>query len=241
MKGYAVYESVESDGSNDLVIRYAPLVKRIADHLASRLPSNVQFDDLTQAGMIGLLEAVRQYDAAQGASFQTYAGIRVRGAMLDEIRRLDWTPRSVHRRAREVAGAIRAIENRTGGEPRDREVAAYLGMPLEDYHRILLDASTARLFSLDEADPVTGEPREPAGDERQPEETLANEDFRRDLAGVIRGLPEREQLIMQLYYDEELNLREIGAVLGVSESRISQIHGRIMLKLRAGLADWIDG
>lgn len=240
MRGHAVYAVVESEGPNDLVVRHAPLVKRIAHHLGSRMPSSVQLDDLIQAGMIGLLEAARQYDPGQGASFQTYAGIRVRGAMLDEIRRLDWTPRSVHRRIREVADAVREIEHRSGREARDREVAEHLDMSLRDYHQVLQDAATAHLFSLDEADPLTDQPQEPAGSARRPEEVLADHRVQRDLAEAIRNLPEREQLVMQLYYDEELNLREIGEVLGVSESRVSQIHGRILLKLRAGLTEWMD-
>jgi RNA polymerase sigma factor for flagellar operon FliA len=239
MNGRAMYEQVAGRYGDDLVIRNAPLVKRIAHHLANRLPPSVQLDDLIQAGMVGLLEAARQYDAGQGASFATYAGIRIRGAMIDEIRRLDWTPRSVHRKSRGVAEAIHELENQLGREPRDHEVAEALGMSLEDYHHVLADASSARLFSMDQEDPLTGEAHDVAADGPLPEELLANERFQADLAAAIRNLPEREQLIMQLYYEEELNLREIGAVLGVTESRISQIHGRIMLKLRGGLADWI--
>ncbi len=240
MNGRAMYEQVEGHRGNDLVLRHAPLVKRIAHHLASRLPASVQLDDLIQAGMVGLLEAARQYDSGQGASFSTYAGIRIRGAMIDEIRRLDWTPRSVHRKYRGVAEAIHELENYLGREPRDHEVADALGMDLDEYHQVLADAAGARLFSMDQEDPVTGEAHDVAGDGPLPEEILADEDFHGDLADAIRELPEREQLIMKLYYEEELNLREIGAVLGVTESRISQIHGRIMLKLRAGLADWVS-
>jgi len=240
MNGHAMYEQVRSGSADDVVVRHAPLVKRIAHHLASRLPASVQVEDLIQAGMIGLLEAARQFDANQGASFSTYAGIRIRGAMLDEIRRLDWTPRSVHRKAREAAEAIRAIEHRTGREARDTEVAETLGIGVDEYHRILQDSASARVFSIDQDDADGGEHWEPAGDTPSPETMLGREGFQDDLAAAIRKLPEREQLIMQLYYDEELNLREIGEVLGVTESRVSQIHGRIMLKLRGHLADWMD-
>jgi len=241
MIGHAMYAAVEGQaGCNDLVTAHAPLVKRIAHHLVGRLPANVQVEDLIQAGMIGLLEACRQYDAGQGASFATYAGIRIRGAMIDEVRRLDWTPRSVHRKSREVGDAIQSLENRLGREPRDQEVASELGIGMEELHHTLADSSSARLFSIDEADPDTGEAREPAGDGPSPLDTLSSGDFQDSLAEAIAGLPEREQLVMQLYYDEELNLREIGEVLGVTESRISQIHGRIMLKLRAQLADWVE-
>lgn len=240
MNGYAMYAAVEQQGENDLVVRHAPLVKRLAHHLISRLPASVQLDDLIQAGMIGLLEAARQYDASQGASFQTYASIRIRGAMLDEMRRLDWTPRSVHRKAREVAEATREIENETGREATDAEVAARIGISLDEYHHILCDVSTSKVFSIDQEDSETGGVPETPGDEPTPLAMLEEAGFRRALAAAIAELPERERLVMALYYDEELNLREIGAVLGVSESRVSQIHGRIMLKLRGLMAEWAD-
>ncbi len=236
----AAYQAVEAQKANDLVVGNAPLVKRIALHLSARLPDTVLLDDLIQAGMIGLLEASRQFDPTQGASFQTYAGIRIRGAMLDEIRRMDWTPRSVHRKSREVAGVIREIEHRTGRDARDSDVVQALGISLEEYHQILLDSSVSRMFSIDEEDPDTGETREPAGNAPEPVTELEDAAFRQSLADAIRQLPEREQLVMSLYYEQELNLKEIGAVLGVSESRVSQIHGRIMLKLRGHLADWTE-
>ncbi|KAB7627164.1 RNA polymerase sigma factor FliA [Alkalilimnicola sp. S0819] len=237
MIGHAMYNEVEQQGDNDVVVRHAPLVKRIAHHLMNRLPPSVQLEDLIQAGMIGLLEAARHYDASQGASFQTYAGIRIRGAMLDEIRRLDWTPRSVHRKGRGVAEAIHELENLLGREPRDAEVAEAMGIGLEEYHRILQDVANARVFSIDDEDSDAGRER---GDEGLgPLAQLQEAGFSQDLTEAIAELPEREQLVMALYYDEELNLKEIGAVLGVSESRVSQIHGRIMLKLRKHLADWV--
>jgi RNA polymerase sigma factor for flagellar operon FliA len=240
MNGYAMYSQVEQQGDNDLIVRHAPLVKRIAHHLMNRLPASVQVEDLIQAGMIGLLDAARHYDATQGASFQTYAGIRIRGAMLDEIRRLDWTPRSVHRKGREVAETVREIENRTGRDAKDSEVAEAMGISLDEYHQILQDVASSRVFSIDHDDSESGESPEPAGDEPSPLAVLQEAGFQDALTEAIAALPEREQLVMQLYYDEELNLREIGAVLGVSESRISQIHGRIMLKLRSLMADWIE-
>ncbi|WP_435104292.1 RNA polymerase sigma factor FliA [Arhodomonas sp. AD133] len=240
MNGPSMYEAVQGQCGDDLLVRHAPLVRRIAHHLANRLPPSVQLEDLIQAGMVGLLEAARQFDAGQGASFQTYAGIRIRGAMLDEIRRLDWTPRSVHRRSREAGEVIQALEHELGREPRDAEVAQRLGVSLDEYHATLTDAASARLFSIDQEDPTTGEAHEPQGDGPSPQDVLADRGFRADLAAAVAKLPEREQLVMQLYYDEELNLREIGEVLSVSESRISQIHGKIMLKLRAHLADWIE-
>lgn len=238
MNGHAMYSQVQRQGDNDLVVQHAPLVKRIAHHLINRLPPSVQLEDLIQAGMIGLLEAARQYDASQGASFSTYAGIRIRGAMLDEMRRLDWTPRSVHRKGREVAEVVRAIENRTGRDAKDHEVAAELGIELEEYHQILQDVASSRVFSIDQEDSDSGEAPDYASDFPTPLAMLQEEGFQEALAEVIATLPEREQLVMQLYYDEELNLKEIGAVLGVGESRVSQIHGRILLKLKTQMAQW---
>lgn len=220
------------------------LVKRIAYHLKGRLPSSVQVEDLMQAGMIGLIEAMQKYDASQGASFETYAGIRIRGAMLDEIRKGDWTPRSVHRKAREVSEAVRAVENRTGREARDEEVASEMGISMDEYHQALKDAVTTQVLSIDQPDhDDLSEDQislQDAADEGEPMKDLLHNQFHEHLSQAISSLPEREQLVMSLYYDEELNLKEIGAVLGVSESRVCQIHGQALTRIRARLKDWID-
>lgn len=241
MSGIALYASVQAPGLDAIVGQHAALVKRIAYHLMGRLPSNVQIEDLIQAGMVGLLEAARQYDHAQGASFETYAGIRIRGAMLDELRRYDWTPRSVHRKARDVAEAIRVIEARTGRDARDAEVAEYLGLALSEYHQVLQDTVSCRMFSLDElleaGDTVLDECADSAA---PPVEALTQSGFAKALADAIAGLPERERLVISLYYEEELNLREIGEVLGVSESRVCQLQSQAMLRLRARMQDWLD-
>jgi RNA polymerase sigma factor for flagellar operon FliA len=237
--GALMYSEVQTASMNDIVLQYAPLVKRIAHHLLLRMPSSVQVDDLVQSGMIGLLEAARKYDLSKGASFETYAGIRIRGAMLDEIRKGDWAPRSVHRKTRQVADAIKAVEMRTGTDARDQDVAAELEMSLEDYHAILQDASGSRLFSFD--DMLEGDDsmiEKVAGEVPNPLEGLQNDMFRGELAAAIATLPEREQLVLALYYDEELNLKEIGQVLGVSESRVSQIHTQAALRLRSRLNGW---
>ena len=241
MNGAAMYTEQDSD-SDDLVARHAVLVKRIAFHLMSRLPPSVQADDLIQAGMIGLLEAACKYDASQGASFETYAGIRIRGAMLDEIRRTDWTPRSVHRKARQVAEAVRQIENEQGRDARDVEVAEKLGISLDEYHRIIQDATGCRVFSIDDGNGPGDEPAPLPGARlpNEPLENLQNSDFKAALAEAIAGLPERERLVMAMYYDEELNLREIGEVLGVSESRVCQIHGQALIRLRARMGEWVE-
>ena len=242
MSGVAMYTAVQANDSNDLVVQHVPLVKRIANHLMGRLPDSVQLDDLIQSGLLGLLEAAKHYDANQGASFETYAGIRIRGAMLDELRRSDWTPRSVHRKSRLVSEAIRDIEIKFGRDARDSEVAELMEISIEEYQQILQDSLSCKTFSVEEL--IQGE----AGIieavyavSEQPEQLLLKQNFQKALASAIHELPEREQLVISLYYDEELNLREIGQVLEVSESRVSQICSQAMLRLRARLADWLEG
>ena len=222
---------------DELVDRYAPLVKRIAHHLRARLPESVQAEDLIQAGMIGLLEAARKFEDNRGASFETYAGIRIRGSMLDEIRRGDWAPRSVHRDARKIAGAIAMVEKKLGREARDYEVAAEMNLSIEEYHLKVRDSLSCRLFSYEDMQ-GDGDGPEIAGSDASPFDDLARSRFLDRLGEAISLLSQREQLVLALYYDEELNLKEIGAVLGVSESRISQIHGQAALRLRARLHSW---
>jgi RNA polymerase sigma factor FliA len=237
VRGIAAYTETAAASADDLVKAHLSLVKRIAYHLIARLPASVQVDDLIQAGLIGLLEAAGHYDAAQGASFETYAGIRVRGAMLDEIRRYDWVPRSVHRKSRAIAQAYAEIERAEGRAANDSEVARKLGMSVEDYYQALQDASAARLFSLDDGEEGM-QLGDVLSDERAgPERQLEDDDYRRTLAKHIGKLPERERLVLSLYYDEELNLREIGEVLGVSESRVCQIHNQALLRLRGRMAN----
>jgi len=239
MNAHAMYNEVETVDPDGLVAANANLVKRIAFHLMNRLPPSVQAEDLIQAGMIGLLEASRHYDPSQGASFETYAGIRVRGAMLDEIRRSDWTPRSVHRKSREAAEVLRNLEQATGRDAKAAEVADLLGLELSQYHLILTESSAAHIFSFDQPDEHTGETIAlPQSDESTPGEQIEYQSFRNALAEAIKNLPERESLVMSLYYDEDLNLREIGEILGVSESRVCQIHGQALVRLKARLAEW---
>lgn len=237
--GTALYNEVQTESMNDIVMRYAPLVKRIAHHLLLRMPASVQLDDLLQSGMIGLLEAARKYDLSKGASFETYAGIRIRGAMLDEIRKGDWAPRSVHRKSRRVAEAIKTIEMRTGTDAKDHDVAAELGMDLNEFHAILQDASGSRLFSFDDLmDGDDSAIEKLAGELPNPLDGFQKNAFKEELAAAIDGLPEREKLVLSLYYDEEMNLKEIGQIIGVSESRVSQIHTQAAMRLRSRLAEW---
>lgn len=237
----AAYGSARGDSPEALLERYSPLVKRIAHHLLARLPASVQVDDLIQAGVIGLLEAARNYDAGKGASFETFAGIRIRGAMIDEVRRGDWAPRSVHRNGRRLQEAMRHLEKRLGRDPSDAEVAAELAMSLDEYHALAQDSVCTRLFSLEELAGEEGRPDDfIAGAEPSPEQSVQSESLRRQLAQAIGQLPERERLVLSLYYGDELNLKEIGLVLGVSESRVSQIHSQAALRLRARLGGWTN-
>ncbi len=213
------------------VLAYAPLVKRIACHMLGRLPSWVSLDDLIQAGMVGLLEASRSFDPAQGVSFETYAGHRIRGAILDELRRGDWTPRSLHRKAREVARVIQDLEQARGGRVGEAEIARALNMELGEYQRLLQELNACRLLPLEE---------DSEGTEEGPPEAVLEAQRLEDLARALDALPERERLVLSLYYNDGLNLKEIGAVLGVSESRVCQIHGQALLRLRARMASWIS-
>ncbi|MBI1425386.1 MAG: FliA/WhiG family RNA polymerase sigma factor [Gammaproteobacteria bacterium] len=242
MNGAAMYASEKPRVvRNDLVEKHAPLVKRIACHLINRLPASVQLEDLVQAGMIGLLEASRNYDEGQGASFETYAGIRIRGAMLDEIRKNDWAPRSVHRKARMVAEAVRNIEHANGRDARDTEIAQSLEITLEEYYKILQDNSYHKILSVEDM----GLGEESLLDNISDNapgilDGLQKDDMQRIIAEAVASLPERERLVMALYYDEELNLREIGAVMGVSESRVSQIHSQAVIRLQARMANRLN-
>jgi RNA polymerase sigma factor for flagellar operon FliA len=234
---------VDQVPQQDLVLKHADLVKRIAYHLVSRMPPNVEVDDLIQAGMLGLLDAAKHYSANKGANFETYAGIRIRGAMLDEVRKSDWTPRSVHRNMREMADVIRRIENEKGHDATPADIAGALGVSIEEYHKLVQDAASCRLFSFDQMGSTDDEtsPADHARDERPgPFDNIRDTGFRDALAGAIAVLPEREKLVLSLYYDEDMNLREIGEVLEVSESRVCQIHGQALVRLRARLAEWLS-
>lgn len=231
----------DEDEPERLVATHVDLVRRIAHHLAARLPASVQIEDLMQSGMVGLIEASRQFRSGQGATFATYAGIRIRGAMIDELRRSDWTPRSVHRNSRRIAEAIAAVEAREGRAAREREIAAQLHVTLDEYHAMLRDSASATVLGIED---LFGEEDDPdrhlPASEQAPSERLESERFREALAAALGTLPEKERLVLALYYDEELNLREIGAVLAITESRVSQIRSQAIHRLRARLREWID-
>ncbi|MDB6096306.1 MAG: DNA-directed polymerase [Francisellaceae bacterium] len=234
-----IKKDIKGQKTNEEVIeQYSTLVKRIAHHLLARLPPSVYADDLIQAGMIGLLEAYKNFDVNKGASFETYAGIRIRGSMLDEIRKGDWAPRSVHRNTRRMAQAIRELENQIGRDAKDCEIANYLEVTLDQYHQMLQDTNGTRLFGFDDLGVNIEALSESLNSPNVPLDKLTKDNFKEILAEGISGLPERERLVLALYYDEELNLKEIGAVLGVSESRICQIHTQSMLRLQSRLKEW---
>ena len=239
MNTYSNLAASNPIADDELVTQHLDLVKRIAQHLIARLPSSVDIDDLMQSGMVGLLEAANNFDPSRGASFETYAGIRIRGSMLDDIRKHDWTPRSVHHKYRQVAEAIHSIESASGRPARSEEIAARLGISVDEYHKVLADSASSRLFSLEETlDEPSLHRAPPKSDAASPEQELYKSQFRGRLAAEIEQLPDRERLVLSLYYERELNLKEIGRVLDVSESRVCQIHGQAMVRLRAAVTKW---
>jgi RNA polymerase sigma factor for flagellar operon FliA len=239
--GLAMYDKKSLREVHINIEEYAPLVKRIAYHMMMRMPASVQVDDLIQAGMIGLIEASQKYDMSRGASFETYAGIRIRGAIVDEMRRGDWVPRSVHRNARKVAAARAKVEARLGRDATDHEVAYELDISMDEYFAMLQDTNSARLFSYEETfgeEDSNIDASEHSSAFASPYEGLQRNGLKAALAKAIGELPEREKMVLSLYYDQELNLKEIGLVLGVSESRVSQIHSQAAARLRQKMGAW---
>ena len=224
------YEVHSRQPTDHLVQQHLPLVKRLASQLAVKLPSHIEVEDLIQVGLIGLLKAVDDYQSDSGAVFSTYATIRIRGAMLDELRGRDWLPRSVQRDLGRVAAAIDRVEQRVGRPAQETEIAAEMGMPVEQYRSLAGELACARVTQLDEAE------LPPGIDE--PDEQFVEVTKREALVTAIEALPEKEGLMLSLYYSEGLNLKEIGLVLGVSESRVSQIHGQAVARLKSKLSDW---
>lgn len=215
---------------------YAPLVKRIAYHLMARLPSSVSVDDIIQAGMMGLLEAAGRYDELRGAQFDTFASQRIRGAMLDELRQSDWMPRGLRRDMRRIEQALSKLQQRLGRHPNESEVAREMGVPLDEYQRMLFESRGAQLLYYED---FHGEDEENFLDrynfdsDTDPLELLQDEHFREALIKAISNLPERERMLMGMHYEQDMNLREIGEVMGVSESRVCQLHSQAVTRLRS--------
>jgi RNA polymerase sigma factor for flagellar operon FliA len=218
-----------------LILKHSDLVRRIAYHFVRRIPSHVELDDLIQAGMVGLVEAARRYGPCAIASFATFAGFRIRGAMLDFLRTTDWRPRLLHRRVRDIEAATRSIQNQTGEIPRPAGVAHALGISLESYHRTLQDAADSKLLSLDYPDPEeTGlNAAATVDDSANPADGMEREDLQRAVSAAIASLPENEKAVLLLYYKDERRLREIGEQLDISESRVCQIRKRAVERVRS--------
>jgi len=221
----------------ELIMKYAPLVKYVADRLAIRMPSHISKDDMTSAGIIGLFDAVENYDSGRGIKFETYAFYRIRGAVLDEMRKLDWIPRSVRRDIQEIEAAINAVRTKLGRDPEDNEIAGELGVSLESYFKMIDKAHGVNLLSLDE--PMMGssvtavnkmESKTPS-----PFDELDRNELKEVIAGALSNLPEKGRMVVSLYYFDELTLKEIASVMGLTESRISQIHTKSIITLRAKL------
>lgn len=222
--------------------QYIPLVRRLAHHLIAKLPASVQIDDLIQAGLIGLMDAITRFEEGQGAQFETYASQRIRGSMLDELRSADWMPRGVRQAQRKIETATLKAEQKLGRSATEKEIAEVMGVSLEEYQDMLFDSRGAQLVFYDDyAEDGDGEgylDRQMDGDEdANPLELLGDQRFRSTLIQAIEELPEREKMLMGLYYEQELNFREIAAVLGVTESRVCQLHTQAVSRLKAKLRD----
>lgn len=226
----------------DYAKQYAPLVRRIAHQMIAKLPANVELDDMIQAGMIGLMDAVNRFEESQGTQFEVYAASRIRGSMLDELRAGDWLPRSARKNQRDIENAIHRLEQRLQRAPQEGEIAQELNMSVPEYQELLGDARGAQLVYFDDlGGGVDGDDyleRHVAQAGGEPLEILRDKRFRTALVAAIEDLPEREKLLMSMYYEQDLNLREIGAVMGVTESRVCQLHSQAVSRLRSKLKSW---
>jgi len=230
-----------------LILTYAPLVKYVAGRLGSGLPAHVDEGDLVSYGLLGLIGAIERYDPSRDIKFETYAIARIKGAIIDELRALDWVPRSVRSRAREIERAIAELEAKTGLAPTDEQIAAKIGISVDELEESLTDISRSSIAALDELWSLSGEGdqislMDTIEDETgpRPEAALDQTEMREALADAIARLPEREKLVVTLYYYEELTLREIGEVLGVTESRVSQLHTKAILRLKGKLSGSLE-
>jgi RNA polymerase sigma factor for flagellar operon FliA len=223
---------------NALIRQYQPLVRKLAHHMMAKLPANVQVDDLIQVGLIGLSEALSRFESTQGVQFETFATQRIRGAMLDELRENDWVSRGTRKSQKEIEESLRRLEHRLGRSPLESEIAADLGMSLSDYQSLLGKVKGTQLVYLEDMnrhgdDEDSFLDRHMGDSEVDPLNMLRNERLREALVAAIKNLPEREQYIMSMYYEQDMNLKEIAAVLDVTESRICQLHSQSIARLRA--------
>jgi RNA polymerase sigma factor for flagellar operon FliA len=223
---------------NALIKQYQPLVRRLAHHMMAKLPPSVEVDDLIQVGLIGLSDALTRFEASQGVQFETFATQRIRGAMLDELRENDWMSRGSRKSQKDIEVAMRRLEHRLGRSPVESEIAAEMGMALPDYQTLLGKVRGTQLVYLEDMsrrseDDDTYLDRHVADSEADPLSMLRDQRLRQALVVAIKGLPEREQFIMSMYYEQDMNLKEIAAVLDVTESRICQLHSQSIARLRA--------
>jgi len=226
-----------------LILTYAPLVKYVAGRLGSGLPAHVDEGDLVSYGLLGLMGAIERYEPDRDVKFETYAIARIKGAIIDELRAMDWVPRSVRSRAREIERAIAELEAKTGTAPTDEEIAKKVGITVEELEDSLAEIARSSIAALDELWTVGGDGDQVAlidtiedSEAPDPQRSLSQTEMREAIADAIARLPEREKLVVTLYYYEELTLREIGEVLGVTESRVSQLHTKAILRLKARLS-----
>jgi RNA polymerase sigma factor FliA len=245
-KGKAVYTAQGNIEKSHLLKQHQPMVRRMALQMLAKLPASVELDDLIQAGMIGLLDASTRYQDNRGAQFETFASQRIRGAMLDELRASDWGSRNLRQQARKVEQAIQSLEHRLGRPATEGEIAKELKMDLDDYQSLLQEIQGCQLLYVEDF-AQEGESDNPWLDRQarggrpsaddDPLAQLLEAGFRHELVDAITALPERDQLLLNLYYEEELNLREIGAILEVTQSRVCQLHSQAISRLRAKLKD----
>ena len=223
---------------NALIRQYQPLVHRLAHHMMAKLPASVEVDDLIQVGLIGLSEALSRYETGQGAQFETFATQRIRGAMLDELRENDWMSRGSRKNQKDIEQALRRLEHRLGRSPIESEIAAELGLSLSDYQSLLGKVRGTQLIYLEDMG-RSGEDddgfldRHVADSDADPLNLLGDQRLRQALVAAIKTLPEREQFVMSMYYEQDMNLKEIAAVLNITESRVCQLHSQSVARLRA--------
>lgn len=231
--------------NNMLIKQYSPLVRRLAHQMIAKLPANVEVDDLIQVGLIGLTDALSRFDAEQGVQFETFATQRIRGAMLDELRGGDWMSRGTRRQQREIEVAVHKVEQRLGRAPREDEIAAEMGLPLAEYQELLGKVRGTQLVYLEDMNGGDGDggaeaflDRHVVDEGSNPIAQLQDHRMREALVAAIKNLPEREQFVMSMYYEHDMNLKEIAAVLKVTESRVCQLHSQSIARLRVKLRDW---
>lgn len=241
-------EEGRQEAREKLILHYAPLVKYVAGRVSSGLPANIEYSDLVSYGIFGLIDAIEKYDTGRGIKFETYAISRIKGSIIDELRSLDWVPRSVRSKAREIEKVCAILENRLQRAPSDHEIAAELGLSVEEFQQALTQISNTSIVALDELWSISGSDGDQASlidtledpKAEDPTRMLDLSDMKARLAAAIDALPKREKIVIALYYYENLTLREIGEVLGVTESRVSQLHTKAILRLKGRLRDEVE-